>query len=385
MFQKALEENADKIEDEKGSLFSVSIYKRIITYFAGPAFNFIFAILVFSLIWIVGFTYETFSNKIIMANDYPILLNPSAENDSFDSDLKTGDIILEINNTKVSNFDQILDYVGKSADKSLSIKIERDNKLYNFNITPILNKDMGIGEIGILPWIDLIIESTIPESGASLAELKKGDIITMVDNINVYNKYDIDQFLSKRPSSVELTIIRDNKTIKKRINVSFNENNIPFLGIRFKSMIFNSEKVSFFLAIKKGTLQAIDTIDNVIKSFSTLFKGINLRKVVSGPVRIIYMTGQYASYGFKSGIKNGIIYLFKIVSLLSTALFFMNLLPIPALDGGQIIISAVEAFRKKPISPKFLYRYQIVGFFIILIILFFSTFNDIFYFLGFLR
>jgi regulator of sigma E protease len=91
------------------------------------------------------------------------------------------------------------------------------------------------------------------------------------------------------------------------------------------------------------------------------------------------MVGEVASQGFSRGIGSGFITMFRFLSLLSVALCFGNLLPIPALDGGLILLSIVEIVKGTSVSPKTFYRYQTVGFFIIILILFFTTFGDISY------
>ena len=94
------------------------------------------------------------------------------------------------------------------------------------------------------------------------------------------------------------------------------------------------------------------------------------------------MVGEVASQSFNQGIGRGFLIVFRFLSMLSVALCFMNLLPIPALDGGFILVSVAEMIAKRPVRPKFFYRYQIIGFAILFTILILTLFNDVFYFAG---
>jgi regulator of sigma E protease len=111
-----------------------------------------------------------------------------------------------------------------------------------------------------------------------------------------------------------------------------------------------------------------------------LFKGINLQSAVSGPLRITYMTGDLAFSGFSASMAEGFLVFFRFIALINIALFIMNLLPIPALDGGQILLFLFEGiFRRKP-NPLVLYRYQMLGTILIFGLIIFATTNDILFF-----
>ncbi|MDR1317558.1 MAG: site-2 protease family protein, partial [Spirochaetales bacterium] len=84
--------------------------------------------------------------------------------------------------------------------------------------------------------------------------------------------------------------------------------------------------------------------------------------------------------GFSRNFKSGVTSILNFLSLLSVALFFMNLLPIPALDGGLILLFLIEGLRGRALAPRFIYRYQFVGIFFILLLIILSTMSDVFYF-----
>lgn len=79
------------------------------------------------------------------------------------------------------------------------------------------------------------------------------------------------------------------------------------------------------------------------------------------------------------GFGQGMSALFNFLSFLSIALFVMQLIPIPALDGGQILLFIIEFLTRRPIRPKVFFRYQVIGFSLIFVLLIFATMNDLFF------
>jgi regulator of sigma E protease len=108
-----------------------------------------------------------------------------------------------------------------------------------------------------------------------------------------------------------------------------------------------------------------------------LFRGIDLTQAVSGPVRITYMVGDVATEGFGQSFGAGVSSLVSFLSLISIALCVMNLLPLPVLDGGMILLFIIEAVRGHPLKPKTIYAFQTVGVVLIFGLMLFAVFGDI--------
>ena len=94
------------------------------------------------------------------------------------------------------------------------------------------------------------------------------------------------------------------------------------------------------------------------------------------------MVGEAATAGFRFGIGTGLLWFFQILSFLSVAIAIMNLLPIPALDGGQLLLTLWEGLRKKPIKAKIILRFQVVGYLIIFLLIIGAFLGDILYIFG---
>jgi regulator of sigma E protease len=119
-----------------------------------------------------------------------------------------------------------------------------------------------------------------------------------------------------------------------------------------------------------------------VKGIGLLFRGVSLRNSVAGPLKITYYVGAVASSGFALGVGQGLVTTFRFLSLISVVLFLMNLLPIPALDGGQVLLSLLQVLRRRPVNPQLIARIQTISFSVLLAVAVVVTANDILGFLG---
>ncbi len=136
----------------------------------------------------------------------------------------------------------------------------------------------------------------------------------------------------------------------------------------------------FFGAIRAGTKEAFNAVSLTLKSLTVLFKGVEVKNAVSGPARVTDMLGSTIKEGFSEGAKIGIISTLSLLAIISVSLFIMNLLPIPVLDGGLILIALIELIAGKKIKPKIQYYIQMVGIAFIILIFLVGLTGDITYF-----
>ena len=369
--------NTAENEAQPGSLFSVSPLKRGFTYLAGPLANLVFSVLVLSVIYIAGFSISTFSNKIVLLSE--TVLADQAVYPADTAGLQTGDVIVEIEGDTVENFRDIERHITPSGGIQMQIVVRRDGRLLQMLITPQLDTQTGAGKIGVGAWVEPRIASVGEGSHAESAGILAGDLITEVNGGQVRNSLNLYEVLTEMPQHLDIKVERSGTSQSIVLPVSYSSDGSVDLGFSFESVSYLQRESNPFAALARGTKETFSTLALTIRSIGLLFRGVNVRNAVSGPIRITYLVGEVASQGFNQGIGRGMIILFRFLSMLSVALCFMNLLPIPALDGGFIIITIAEMIIRKPVRPKFFYRYQIVGFAIIFILLILTLFNDVFF------
>lgn len=377
-FQQAIEENLSAVPKKEGELYGVHPFKRIIIAFAGPFANYISAVLALAIVSAIGSSYYTSSNKIAPVYYY----NEADDSPAREADLRMGDIILSINGEKTETFADIVRLIVPEAKEEVTLEIEREGQILTKKLRPKLDPKTGAGIIGFYSFIPLEIDGVKPSSSAELAGLKKGDLITEVNGIEVANTVDLNRALDGiSEKTAELGILRDGNKITKTVNLIRTENGID-LGLKIKNIKVEIPGTGFFKSIVNGFVLTHKSFVLTFKSLGLLFKGVDFRQALSGPVRITHMLGDVAAQGFKAGFLIGLSDILNFVSIISISLFIMNLLPIPILDGGLILFAFIEFIFRRQIHPKVLYYVQFIGIAFIGVVFIFALWGDIGYFLG---
>jgi regulator of sigma E protease len=244
------------------------------------------------------------------------------------------------------------------------------------NITPQLDKSSGAGKIGVYFWADPVVGSVLPDSPASLAGLRSGDRIVAVNGQDVPYTAAIYRILdgAERPGLLDMELERGGERAEARLELP--SEGEP-LGIAWQALTVHTPRYSFFEGIGRGFSETWDTVVVSVRSLALLFRGIDLTKAVSGPVRITVMAGEIATDGFGQGVGTGFRAIGNFLALISISLAIMNLLPLPVLDGGLIVLFIIEILRRGPLSPRFISAFQTVGVVLIGALMFFALFGDI--------
>ena len=366
---------------EDGSFFEARPWKRIVTSAAGPMANVLFAVLVLALIWWTGFDVHTDGNRIVLVSDYSLdgfsELPPATQ-----AGLKTGDRIIAIDAQPVNHFQDLLKTVATAPNEELVLTILREDRQLQIALTPQLDLDTGAGRIGVYAWRDPIADKVDSGGSAALAGLQRGDLIVAAGGQPVRHTIDLYQQLGDRPETLEIRYRRAGSEINATLILDYDEQGIAKLGLNFAVDVYPSQRVGPIGALRKGIEESWDTFLITVKGIGLLFQGVNLRNAVAGPLRITYYVGSVATSGFSIGFAQGIVSYFRFLCLLSIVLFIINLLPIPGLDGGQILVFTLEILRRKPLQPKVIARIQMISFSFIILIAVAVTFSDILFFMG---
>jgi len=372
-FEKAYNNTMEGQTVEKGSYFAVHPFRRAVTCAAGPLFNLLFAIFVLSVIWGFGVDINTLGNRIILASE----IMPGTSNPSDEAGLKTGDRITEIKGKETKTFSEIQEIIATHPGEELPIRVERDDRILSLSVRPVMEKSSGAGKIGVYSWIDPLIEQITAGSPSEIAGLKSGDRVLKANGIELRNTMDLYKILEDKPAVLALEVLRGNQALTASLIPIYSEAGTQELGITWVAIRYRTPVLPLHLALAKGAAETWKTFSLSVKSLSLLFKGVDLTQAVSGPIRITYMVGDIATESFNQGIGIGISTVANFLSLISIALCIMNLLPLPILDGGMILLFLVEGIRRKPLNPKFISAFQAFGVIIIAGLMLFAVFGDV--------
>ncbi|MCD0488546.1 RIP metalloprotease RseP [Pedobacter sp. MC2016-14] len=338
-------------------------WQRLVVMLGGVFVNIVVGIFIF---WMLMFKYgETYiANSSVTRG-----INPGEIGQEIG--LKKGDRVVAVNGKKVIRFDELIS--SKVLLGNTTLTVLREGKAQEIKVPDnILNKvsDLGIEAfISRTPLLSTRIDSVPPTLAAAKAGLKVGDQIETINAVPV--KYDVDvrQEIQKyKGKTVAFGINRAGEV--KDFNVAVDT--AGKIGILFDASEIKEEtiKYGFFEALPIGAAQAWKTFaDNGKGIWKVLTGKIKPNKAFSGPVEIARKVygGEWIWARFWAS-----------TAFISIALAFMNLLPIPALDGGHVVFLLIEMVKGKPLGDKFMERAQIVGFVMLLCLMVFVLGNDIF-------
>lgn len=206
-----------------------------------------------------------------------------------------------------------------------------------------------------------------PDGAAKAAGLKKGDVIQTINGSEISSWSDVVEVIRKNPNEkLDFSVQRDQKDLEivvTPIEKTVEGKKIGLIGV------YSPVEKSPILAIKAGFTETYFWTKQIFVMVGKLVTGQFSIDALSGPVGIYQATDDVA--------KSGIFYLMKWAGILSINLGIMNLLPIPALDGGRLMFFAVEAVRGKPIDRQKEGMVHFIGFALLMLLMLVVTWNDI--------
>ncbi|MDZ7315935.1 MAG: RIP metalloprotease RseP [candidate division KSB1 bacterium] len=230
---------------------------------------------------------------------------------------------------------------------------------------------MIIGTTGIeVPAEPLypIVGNVSPNSPADSIGLKPGDRILSIDGRPVEKWEDLTAIIHKAPNrTLDIEWERDGKPFFAHVTPKYDPTlDVGLIGIMPQTV---RKPLGPFESVRMGALMTVDKTTMILKSFAALFTGkVKAKEALGGPLRIAELSGQVAKRGF--------IDLLAFAAILSINLALLNLLPVPALDGGHLLLLTVEAFIRRPISNKIKIAVQQIGMALLLALMIFVLFND---------
>lgn len=224
-----------------------------------------------------------------------------------------------------------------------------------------------LGLIQGVPSDKAIIGDVQPDSPAMEAGLKPGDEIVQVDDTSVNTWMAFTEIIREHPGEqMELSLIREDENMVISVVPKVIEEADTKIGQLGITLAFEKSFVGTF---KYGFLQTYETTTLILKNLFMLVTGQLSIEMLSGPVGIYDATDQVVQTGFMNFL--------MWTAMLSINLGIINLVPLPALDGGRLLFVGIEAIRGKPISPEKEGFVHVIGFALLMLLMIVVTWNDI--------
>jgi len=349
---------------EPNEFRSKPIYQRVIVVSAGVIMNFLLTFLIFYGINLVN-------GKSYVATTTIGYIDTSSVAEKLG--FKAGDKLLAINNKPLKNWQDIqTDLYIDNVSSPLSVTFNRNGQLGTLTIPK--NSAKGDEQIGIYPdHMHALIETVDPRMPAYKAGLKPGDIILLVDGIETPTNAQVVSLIKKdKGKFVNLTIRRGQDEKQFQVMPNADSKIGIQVGVQYTGPTENY-KYNVISAIPVGFAQTIDATGLLVKSIWMMVTGkVSFTKSIGGPIKIAQLATQSAEMGIGAFL--------GFMALLSISLAVLNILPIPALDGGHLAFLVYESVFKKEVPAKIKLFAQQVGFALLLLFMAFVIYNDIVHF-----
>ena len=327
---------------------------KVLVFVAGASFNILFAFMLACIVWKVGQpeNNESESTQIgYVTRTIDLADGSKAVSPALEGGLKVGDTIKAIDGSPVANWDDINETLSMGSGRDASgarnavFSIVRNGVPMEITVHPRLSGDERWRRVGIMPGYDLNVHSVEPNSAAARAGLEPGDRIVDIDGSPIMNANGLGDELALDPSApAHLGVIRNGRTLDLVIpprTASLQMGDIEF------SAGYHMTHPSPFEQIAQPFVMTLRTVWGLVNPRSD----IGLSKV-SGPVGIVHI--------FHAAAEAGIRAVLRITILINVNLAILNLLPVPVLDGGQIVFATIGKLRGRALPPNFIMTAQSV-------------------------
>ena len=347
------------------SFESKTLLERFLTIFAGPFMNFVLALVIFFLVSSIIVGVPRYDSSVIGSVGQGM---PAEEH------LEAGDKILAVNGTSVSRWDEISALMrDANQDLTVTFEIERDGSVMTVEMVPMLsffNAGFSADTDADAPVVGSVGEN----SPADQAGLQAGDELVAIGQTAVNNWSDVINAIEARREGGEttFTVLRDGETETLTIGL-FSERFLSGQGVNFihvQTGIGPEYTRAFFAAFPDALANLTGTFTMIFSTLRALFAEAQVGVGdLAGPVGIFSITSQFVSAGLASFL--------TWMAILSVNLGIINLLPIPALDGGRIVFLGYEAIVGKPVKKEVENSLHFIMFILLMALILFITYNDI--------
>ena len=356
------------------------IPKRIAVLVAGPMMNFVFAVFAYWVMFVIG-----------VPGAQPIIGDVTEASIAANAGLAEGDRIVQVGEQPVATWEgailAILDSILADGDMPMQVVDRQDDRRtvrldVQGKMTELTEPGKMFSGLGITPWAPPwfpLVTDVQAGSPAETAGLLPGDLILRLDGDPVHNGADWVRLVQSKPDqTVQLVVERGGAELQLTVGLAskLSEGNpVGWIGTtttvppgvldRYRADQRYSFGESFGVALKRTWSMSALTVRMV----GRMITGEVSAKNISGPINI----AQYAGYSASGGLVSFLSFL----AIVSISLGILNLLPIPMLDGGQVVYQVLEAFKGSPLSERAQLIGQQIGIVILVVLMSFAFYNDL--------
>jgi regulator of sigma E protease len=353
----------DTITGEAYEFMSKPKWQRFLVAAAGPAMNVILAVGILAGLYVYGTELPEFMSGLAIVG----VVEPGSPAEQ--AGIKSGDQIMAVDGKNTPNWQDIQTRVLTSAGRPMPLTVQRRGERVETTVTPIRRGNDEAGYIGMGPVIRTIVGAVNPGSPAAMAGMQPGDEIIRVSGIDLRNSgRSIQDTIQTIPETTfPITVLRQGQEVELLVS-PVTQGGRKMIGIQIQyptTMI----KLGLIDAVGKSVQTNIESATLIFQVLGRLFKREASMKQLDGPIGIIRVSGQALEQGFST--------LLTLMALISLNLGVLNVLPIPILDGGVMLLLIVESLMRRDLSLRMKERIVQVSFVFLLMLTVIVLYNDV--------
>jgi regulator of sigma E protease len=355
------------------SVFEANPWQRIFFMAAGPGINFLAALILFILVALVG---QPFARADVTVYDV-VPGSPAAQ-----ADLQSGDVILALDGEKIESADEFNDRINDQVNDQVTLLVERDGEQIEVPLTASVVDESEVERA--------YITGLFEDSPAVEAGLQVEDVIIAVDGIEITSVGQLQKYTSEREGvEIQVTVLRNGEELTIPVTPRERDGEV-LMGIQITGVkpaiigltAVNRDTETYTRAlpvgeaIETGFTQFVNAHRLLIEFVGDLVSG-DIAPSAARPVSPVGI-GQLGGPVLEQSLEEEEMYpIVLFAAMISIALAITNLLPIPGLDGGRILLVVVELIRGKPMEPEREGLIHFIGLLFLLALIAFTVINDI--------
>ena len=352
----------DQVTGADDEFLSKTKWQRFQILIMGPIMNLALAVVLLAVVLLQGAEVGAFENKPVVVGR--VEQNSPAERGG----IRPGDVIIRVNNEDVPTWEQFALQIGMRADRDIRLTILRDGQQQVAAVRSTSEGRYSVGDVGVDPDVYPSVDYVVDGEEAQAAGLKANDVILSINNQRMVFTRDVVDIVSANPEQlVEFKVRRDGTELVLTVTPR-RENGVGRIGIglanetlRFKPGVLQA----FGLSVKRN----FEFSGLILKTLWGLLVGETSPRQLMGPVGMAQLSGESAEAGWVA--------LLALMATISLNLGLLNLMPVPVLDGGHILIMALETVARRDFSIQAKEKMFLAGFVALMALMVTVIYNDL--------
>lgn len=338
-------------------------WQRFQVLIMGPVMNLVLAVVVLAGVLYMGAEVPAYEQE-------PPVVGAVAEGSPAERvGIQPADRIVSVSGREVDTWERFFIAVSTRAGDEIPIVIERDGQEQTLHVVPDPQTEFEVGDIGVLP--DLHPQIRMVNSGEPAAEagLQVNDVILAINGERIRDNSRLVEVINSHPGEpVTLGIRRGGEELDVEVTPR-RAGDIGLIGVQLSPYEVRTVEPGFFQAIGMSVQRNVELTRLIFETLAGLLTAQTSPRQLMGPVGMAQLSGGAAEVGLGA--------LFSLMSMISLNLGLLNLLPIPVLDGGHILIMAMEGVARRDFSIRVKERMLLAGFVVLMLLMVTVLYNDL--------